>query len=94
MKLRIVRSRGGFFARRGEDNRQPSQETQEPEKPKEPNVFLQALTITRALDTDRDRTISAEEIEQASDRLKALDLNKDGKLDREEMENLFGTPRK
>lgn len=94
MNLRIVRSRGGFFARRGEDNRQPSQETQEPEKPKEPNVFLQALTITRALDTDRDRTISAEEIEQASDRLKTLDLNKDGKLDSEEMENLFGTPRK
>ena len=93
LKLRIVRSRGGFFARRGEDNRPPSQETQEPEKPKEPNVFLQALTITRALDTDRDRTISAEEIEQASERLKTLDLNKDGKLDPKEMENLFGTPR-
>lgn len=97
LKLRVVRSRGGFFARRDEGNQQASrkpQEPKEPQQPKQPNVFLQALTITRALDTDRDRTISAEEIEQASERLKTLDLNGDGKVDSSEMENLFGTPRK
>ncbi|MCH8827987.1 MAG: EF-hand domain-containing protein [Planctomycetes bacterium] len=41
--------------------------------------------LMRALDTNRDGTLSAEEIKNASKVLKSLDKNKDGKLTRDEL---------
>lgn len=50
-----------------------------------PRGMFAMLPLMRALDTDKDGVISAEEIEKASESLKAIDSNKDGKLDMAEL---------
>ena len=48
--------------------------------------------LIAALDTDKDGTISAEELKAASESLKTLDKNGNGKLDREELRPPQGPP--
>ena len=48
--------------------------------------------MMRALDTDGDGTVSAEELARAGETLKALDKNKDGKLSEDELEPAFPGP--
>ena len=49
--------------------------------------------IMTALDSNKDGSISAEEMKNAAKALIALDKNKDGKLDREELRPQFGSGR-
>lgn len=48
--------------------------------------------LIAALDTDKDGTISAEELKAASESLKTLDKNGNGALDREELRPPHGPP--
>lgn len=54
------------------------------------NIRRFVSPIMEALDKDKDGTLSAEEIENASTALKALDKDKDGKLSAEELRPSFG----
>lgn len=51
----------------------------------EPGRMMRMMPIFAALDSDRDGTISSNEIEHASAALKKLDKNNDGKLDQNEL---------
>ncbi len=59
----------------------------------EPGRMMRMRPLVAALDADKDRSISAEEIENASAALKMLDKNGDGKLDLSELRpNFVGDP--
>lgn len=51
----------------------------------QPGASDRMQTVPRALDTDSDRTLSTDEIQQASERLAGLDTSGDGKLSLEEI---------
>lgn len=57
--------------------------------PMGPAMMMQRLPLMMALDTNRDGTISADEIEKASESLRKLDKNGDGKLSVEELRPEF-----
>ena len=57
--------------------------------PMGPAMLMQRLPLMMALDTNRDGTISADEIEKASESLRKLDKNGDGKLSAEELRPEF-----
>ncbi len=50
-----------------------------------PEHLLSILPVVVALDADKDRTLTDQELEGASQKLSALDKNKDGKLSGEEI---------
>ncbi|MCB1203409.1 MAG: EF-hand domain-containing protein [Verrucomicrobiae bacterium] len=52
--------------------------------------FLMAMPVHAALDLDKNGEISAEELSKATESLKALDKNGDGKLTEEEIRPDFG----
>ena len=51
----------------------------------EPNLMERGAMIHRALDTNADGRLDAQEIEAATERLKAMDDDKDGALSAEEL---------
>ena len=61
-----------------------------PGGPPNPGDFLRMMPITAALDVDEDGEISADEIENATQALKQLDKNDDGKLTFDELRPDFG----
>ncbi|MEI8381782.1 MAG: hypothetical protein WCJ09_16760 [Planctomycetota bacterium] len=84
INLRIMETHGGVF------QPQPSAGGfQGPGSVNAPRSYGQAqpLTLLKALDADRDGTISAAEIEQAAAALKLLDRNRDGKLSDDELQD-------
>lgn len=97
IELRIVETHGGFFQQRrpaggGGSQRPGGGGFQRPGSGNAPPAFgqPQPLSLQRALDTDRNGTISATEIEQAATALKRLDRNQDGKLTGEELQSSPG----
>ena len=61
-----------------------------PPGPGGPDGFLRMLPIIAARDIDEDGEISAEEIQNATQQLKTLDKNDDGKLTFDELRPDFG----
>ena len=53
----------------------------------EPNLMKRGAMIHRALDTNADGILDADEIEAATRRLKAMDDDNDGTLSNEELRN-------
>ncbi len=84
VNLRIVETHGGVF-----QPQPPAGGFQGPGSVNAPRSFgqPQPLTLLKGLDTDRDGTISAAEIEQAAAALKLLDRNRDGKLSDDELQD-------
>ena len=80
-ELRIVETHGGIFQRRKSTFGGGAKQTGSLRDAMKP----QPLTIQQALDTNRDGTVSAEELEQAVDKLKRFDRNGDGKLTVDEL---------
>ncbi len=92
IELRIVETHGGFWQQRqGGGGRFASppggRDIQRPGSGSLPAGFGRppSISLQRALDTDRDGTISADEIGQATAALKRLDRNRDGKLTADEL---------
>lgn len=54
-----------------------------------PDRFLSRIPLYTALDINKDGEITADELEKASDSLKALDKNQDGKLSADELRPAF-----
>ena len=93
--LRIVETHGGFFAaRRPTGPRTTGPRTTGPRTtgPIGQPGAATAMTLQRALDTDRDGNISADEIKTAAAALRRLDRNNDGELSAEELQGTT-TPR-
>ena len=84
VQLRIVETHGGVF-----QPQPPTSMIQAPGPINSPQPFgsPQSLTLLKALDTNRDGTISADEIEKATAVLKQLDRNQDGNLSGDELQD-------
>ncbi len=84
VQLRIVETHGGVF-----QPQPPTSMIQAPGPINSPQPFgsPQSLTLLKALDTNRDGTISADEIQKAAAVLKQLDRNQDGNLSSDELQD-------
>jgi hypothetical protein len=82
-KFTLLATTLGFSAWMVVANAQDAQRPQRP-NPDRPEGRRPMMPLIRALDTNQDGEISADEISKAAESLKTLDKNSDGKLTREE----------
>jgi hypothetical protein len=69
----------------GQDRQPPPERERAGEGPRQFGFGPPGFALQEALDKDRDRRLSDEELKQAVGSLKSLDKNSDGKLDAEEI---------
>lgn len=92
INLKIAETHGGFFQQRRPGGGSPGGRFRpqgggsEAQRPGSGQGTAQPITLQRALDTNRDGTISTSEIDKAAETLKRLDRNGDGRLTGDELQ--------